>query len=248
MSTPVVHHGENATVTYSGGVNVFTFSASDTSITIGDLIVVALSCHASAGAFPSFAGWNQTVEKAQDATPTAGPQLVVYWKARAAGESNYSFSSATLPALDTHARGTMLALSGVKQDLSNVGVAEFDYGVSAGLPTDTFYGPETNIPIKKGDLLVKFVAVNSLIFNTADADGSHLSVVLNLTGPAEYYSNDFLETGASLVPATGFDDAGFGTFDVQKYTGGVAVRAFGVAIAFTLQPKRSNGLFGAATV
>lgn len=234
---------------YSGGVNTFTFNAAAGGA-VGDIVIVAVSCHASIGAFAAVAGWNFLgMQRPSDGL---GPQVAVYWRKKLAGDVSYVFNSGNGAALDANAAGQLIFIRGIDVNaLPVIGVA--------GMPAyDYTFFFEFDSPVKtKTIATVADAKSNEVVMAFAFSNWQLLNVRQYGFTPGGMYPTEYNSTStidvASPTPLTNFCGASFGgtSVDVSVNVHRALSAGYGhfeqcilVAAWFTLRPKKVSGMFG----
>jgi len=156
---------------YSGGVNTFTFNAAAGGA-VGDIVIVAVSCHGSIAPFAANGGWNFLGHKrpidVDGIVQPIGAQVAIYWKVKASGDASYVFNSGAAPAQDVNAKGQMVFVRGAKASFPAIGTDNSDYrqrdidqmdGASSSEMVSSVFPPS-------GTILLAFSFSNWRLFNT----------------------------------------------------------------------------------
>lgn len=240
----------DAVISYSGGANVYTFDATSGGA-VGDIAVVAVSCHASLGAFGAHAGWNflGIAKPFVELGDAYGAQLALYWKYKASGDTSYVFSSGASPAPDVNALGQLIFLRGASAsslaaiDATNSGdylddIDEFE----SFIPPATL----TTASVPDGGALLAFAFSNFNLFNVRQFGNEPLVGTYNSTtdmsvlSPTSAGTNSgfSVASGASAMPlvvqGSRFDSAAAGKFEQFLVTW----------VAFVVRRAKKGGLFG----
>lgn len=237
----------DASISYSGGANVYTFDSS-LGGAVGDIAVVAVSCHASLGAFGAHAGWNflGTAKPVADLGDAYGAQVALYWKYKASSDASYVFSSGASPSPDVNALGQLIFLRGASLtalDATNSGdylddIDEFE----SFIPPATL----TTASVPDGGALLAFAFSNFSLFNVRQFGNEPLVGTYNSATDMSVLSPTSTGTNSGFSVASGasaislvvqggrFDGAAPGKFEQFLVTW----------VAFVVRRAKKGGLFG----
>lgn len=157
-------------VTFSGGKNTFTFNATAGGA-VGDIVIVAVACHSSAGAFGAVSGWNFLGCSLQG-DYNIPAMFALYWRVRQSGDTSYVFQSGTTTALDVNAAGQMIYVRNAKSQFDPVSVMtangrEGSYNETfAPLESMPKFSTVASITAAAGELILGFCFKNWYLLNT----------------------------------------------------------------------------------